>query len=319
MVSPQSGVSVRNLQERDLAAADRVMRLAFGTYLGMPEPAAFMGDAQYVATRWRTDPRAAFAAEIDGELVGSNFAARWGSVAFFGPLTVRPDMWDRGIAKALMRPVVDTFDAWRVTHAGLFTFAQSAKHVGLYQRFGFWPGHLTAIMAKPVAVQPSAAGSSLYSQVAQSERDACLRECGEVTGSVFDGLDLRSEIEAVATQGLGDTVLLRDDDGRLTGFAVCHIGPGSEAGSGTCYVKFAAVRTGRDAGEHFGRLLEACETLAAARGAAKVVAGVNTARLEAYRSMLARGYRTAMQGVAMHRGAEPGYDRAGTYVIDDWR
>ncbi len=33
-------------------------------------------------------------------------------------------------------------------HAGLFTFAHSQKHVGLYQRFGFWPRFLTALMSK---------------------------------------------------------------------------------------------------------------------------------------------------------------------------
>ena len=31
------------------------------------------------------------------------------------------------------------------------------------------------------------------------------------------------------------------------------------------------------------------------------------------------GYRTAIQGVAMHRHNDPGTCRAGAYVIDDWR
>ena len=35
-------ISVRPLQENDLSAADRIMRLAFGTFLGLPEPTAFM-------------------------------------------------------------------------------------------------------------------------------------------------------------------------------------------------------------------------------------------------------------------------------------
>ena len=50
-----------------------------------------------------------------------------------------------------------------------------------------------------------------------------------------------------------------------------------------------------------------------------MVAGVNTARYEAYSQMFARGFRTDRQGVAMHRLNEPGYNRAGVYLIDDWR
>lgn len=55
-------ISVRALQETDLSAADHIMRLAFGTVLDLPQPAACMGDADYVRTRWRADPSAAFGA-----------------------------------------------------------------------------------------------------------------------------------------------------------------------------------------------------------------------------------------------------------------
>jgi uncharacterized protein YdbL (DUF1318 family) len=70
---------------------------------------------------------------------------------------------------------------------------------------------------------------------------------------------------------------------------------------------------------NFERLLFACEELTTEKALSRVVAGINTARTEAYQQMLARGFRTEMQGVAMHRPNEAGYDRPGTYVIDDWR
>jgi hypothetical protein len=35
--------------------------------------------------------------------------------------------------------------------------------------------------------------------------------------------------------------------------------------------------------------------------------------------MLARGFRTDFQGVAMHKPNEPGYNKPGIYLIDDWR
>ena len=111
-------VKIRSLTQQDLSAADRIISVAFGTFLGVPEPEQFWADLAYARTRWPADPTAAFGAEWDGELVGSNFATRWGSVGFFGPLTVRPDLWDRKIAQRLMDPIIERFDSWGVTHAG---------------------------------------------------------------------------------------------------------------------------------------------------------------------------------------------------------
>jgi GNAT superfamily N-acetyltransferase len=264
------------------------------------------------------DPSAAFAAERDGAVVGSNFAVRWGSVGFFGPLTVRPDMWGGGIASRLMEPVMDRFAAWGVRHAGLYTFAHSPRHVGLYQKFGFWPRFLTAIMSR--AVEPSAGPPrwSRYSEVPSAERPAMLAQARALTGAVYEGLDLGTEIEAVDALRLGETVLVWDD-GMLAGLAVCHHGAGTEGGSGGCYVKFAAVRPGPRAPVHFGWLLDACEAHAAGRRLPRIVAGVNLSRHGAYRQMLERGVRTDRQGVAMHRGDDAAYHRPDAFVIDDWR
>jgi GNAT superfamily N-acetyltransferase len=319
-VKPESklDITVQLLQESDLDAADHIMRLAFGTFIGLPEPAQFMGDADYVHTRWRANPTAAFAAEVDGRLVGSNFATRWGSVGFFGPLTIDPEFWDQGVGKRLLEPIVDLFNQWGTTHAGLFTFPHSQKHVGLYQKFGFWPRFLTALMSKPVADNSSDAEWSTFSQKPANEREGVIKACRQLTGSIYEGLDLTSEIEAVAKQNLGDTVLLWKGV-HLKGIAVCHYGPGTEAGSGTCYVKFGAVRSGATAEADFNHLLAACEQLAMNQNLSRLFAGVNTARHEAYRQMLASGFRTNIQGVVMSRPNEPGYNRPGVYLIDDWR
>ncbi len=49
----QHSVEIRSMVEADLPTADRIMRVTFGTFLGVPEPATFMGDASYVANRWK--------------------------------------------------------------------------------------------------------------------------------------------------------------------------------------------------------------------------------------------------------------------------
>jgi GNAT superfamily N-acetyltransferase len=315
----QIEIEIRPLGEEDLDAAHDIMRLAFGTYLGAPEPLQVFGDTDYVHTRYHADPGAAFGAELDGELVGSNFATRWGSFGFFGPLTVHPDLWDRGIASRLMEPVLELLEHWGVRQAGLFTFPQSAKHVGLYQKFGFWPQHLNPVMSRQLSGSKEDPAYTTFQKASrESSPEAILDRCRAVTDAIFPGLDVEREIRATDAQALGETVLI-EEDGELAGLAVCHCGPGTEAGSGACFIKFAAVRPGDAVEQRFERLLDACESVGAASAASRIVAGVNTGRHGAYRAMLARGFRADLIGLTMLKPNEPGYNHAAAYVIDDLR
>jgi GNAT superfamily N-acetyltransferase len=311
-------ISIRLLQENELSTAEHIFRLAFGTFIGLPQPTDFCGDAKYVQTRWLVDPTAAFAAEVDGRLVGSNIAVCWGSVGFFGPLSVHPDFWGQGVAKLLIECAIDKFSEWDTRQAGLFTFPNSPKHHGLYQKFGFYPRFLTFIMAKPIQFVERELLGKKYSELNSQERSHFLKECYELTDAIYPGLDLSREILAVEAQNLGDTVLLWDDKG-LAGFAVCHCGAGSEAGSNVCYVKFGAVRSGALAGERFERLLDVCESFGAAEKMVSLRAGVNTSHDLAYGRMVDRGFRTESTGVVMHRPNDPGYNRPEVFVLDNWR
>lgn len=307
--------TIRPLTERDLDAADHIMRVAFGTFLGVPDPPTFFGDAQFVRTRFRAAPENAWAAELDGRVVGSVFAARWGSFGWLGPLTTHPDVWDTGVGGLLVGPVLAALDRWEVSQGALFTFPDSLKHIGLYQRRGFWPRFLVALLAKPVA--PVDAAYETFAGAADSI--AALDEIRELTGTVFPGLELDVEVLSCAAQRLGDTVLVRRD-GRLEGFAVCHTGAGSEGGSGDCFVKFGAVPRGPEAPARFAALLDACEAYAGSAGATRLTAGVNTGRLDAYRLLLERGFRATRMGLSMLlRPEEPSFDGPEQYVIDDLR
>jgi GNAT superfamily N-acetyltransferase len=311
-------VTVQPLAADQLDEAERIFRLAFGTFLGVPEPLEFTGDCAYTRTRWLADPTCAWAAIADSELVGCNFAARWGSFGFFGPLSVRPDYWEGGIGRRLLDATMQRFADWQLAHAGLYTFAQSPKHLALYQRYGFAPHYLTAVAARDVSQRGVPRADECLSSGGAEQRTVVIGECRTVTDAIFAGLDVEREIRAVQEQALGDTLLLRDD-GVLRGFAVCHTGAGSEAGSGVCYVKFAAVAGGSGAAERFVRLLELCERYATQRGAGQLVAGVNTAREPAYRALLGLGFRSFIQGVAMQRPSQPGFNRPDAWVLDDWR
>jgi predicted N-acetyltransferase YhbS len=308
---------VGKLDEKDLPEAARIVRLAFGTFIGAPDPETFWADRDYVYGRQRAAHVASFGATLDGKLVGSNFATNWGSVGFLGPLTVRPDVQERGIAGALLARTMEQFDTWDTRHVGLFTFSDSAKHIALYQKYGFYARFLTAIMSAK-AVRQTAAGWLRFSELSQGQREDALQSCRDVAETVYPGLDLSGEIGATHTQGLGDTVLVEGAPG-IAAFAVCHYGPRSEAGADTCFVKFGAVRDGRSAEHDYLRLLDACEALAVAAGMSNLLAGANMARHEAYRHLVSRGFRSEIQGVTMHRQNDPGYCRPGAYIIDDWR
>jgi GNAT superfamily N-acetyltransferase len=316
--SPVDRISVRHINKRDLSEADQIFRVAFGTFIGLPDPGTFMQGRDFVASRWKADPLGGLAAECEGELIGSNFSVNWGSVGFFGPLSIRPDYWERGVGKRLVEATIAVLESRGVRQAGLFTFPHSAKHVGMYQKFGFFPRFLTAVMTRPVEAARCHSRAERYSALSESQRAEALRACRELTESLYDGLDLSGEIRAVHQYRLGDTLLLWDGS-KLGGLAVCQFGGGSEGGEDCCYVKFAAARPGQQSGERFEDLLRACSKLAAAERLSIIEAGVSTARDDAYRRMLAYGFRTLILGIAMHRPNQTAYHHAEAYVIDDWR
>lgn len=313
-------ITIRPLCESELGEATRIVRLAFGTLLGLPDPLQFMGDRDFVTPRWRARNTKALAAHINGRLVGSNLITRWGSFGFFGPLTVLPEFWDRGVAKRLMESTVKVVDRWNLRRCGLFTAAHSTKHVGLYNKFGFWPGHLTALMqhSPPECIEASKSSLPiLLSALKKSQREEAIRACARMTNRIEKGLDLTDEIRAVLAQGIGE-VLMINSRSKLDGFAICMMGAGSEGGEKICYVKFGMVSGGAAADTRFDRLLDAIDGFAASRGAT-VEAGVSLACRNAWARMRAHGFKAVAQGVTMHRPYGDGLNRVEVYAINDLR
>jgi GNAT superfamily N-acetyltransferase len=317
MASKQS-VQIGALREDELEEAGRVVRVAFGTFLLLPNPMEFMGDRDFVTPRWRARNTKLLAARQNGKLIGSNMATRWGSFAFFGPLTVLPEYWNRGVAQQLLAATMKIFDRWGVRRSALFTFPHSPRHVGLYQKFGYWPGSLTALVKRVPAPPEWALVESvkvpvLLSSLSKKEQEQAIAACAKLTNTLERGLDLGGEMRAVIAQRIGEVVLI---EGRRTldAFAVCMHGAGSEGGQKTCYVKFAAARSG----ERFERLLDAVDALALAQGS-EVEAGVSMACKDAYERLRAHGYRVVTNGVAMQKPHGDGFNRAAAYVLNDWR
>ena len=318
MVAKNQRFQVGLLRETELEEAGRIVRLAFGTFLGLPNPLDFMDDRDFVSPRWRSRNTKVLTAREDGKLIGLTVVTRWGSFGFFGPVAILPDYWNRGVAQQLLAATMKVFDRWGVRHSGLFTFANSPTHVCLYQKFGYWPGYLTAIMKRALAAPSltpakSAKAPVLLSALTRSEREQAIASCAKLTNRMERGLDLSDEIRAVVAQRTGEVPLLYQRN-TLDAFAVCMHGSGSEGGENICFVKFGAASSA----ERFERLLDAIEALTLARGA-EVEVGVSTACADAFERMRSRGYRPERLGVAMQRPHGEGFNRLGAYVLGDWR
>ena len=53
--------------------------------------------------------------------------ADWDSVGVFGPLSVHPDLWNKGIAEYLLKSTMEYFTELGTRHIGLFTWAHEAS------------------------------------------------------------------------------------------------------------------------------------------------------------------------------------------------
>ncbi|GAB4151652.1 MAG: hypothetical protein Fur0046_30980 [Cyanobacteria bacterium J069] len=318
-------ITIRAMQEADLAIANHIFRLAFGTFIGLPDPQDFAKTMNYM-NRWYLDPSAAFVAEEDGQIIGSNIAVNWGSFGGFGPLSVHPDYWDQKVGQRLVSAAMDYFAQHQISQLGIFTFSNSPKHLVLYERFGFHPRCLTAVMSKPVQFQNSTLPFLQYSTLAPVEQTRYLKRSKELTETLLNDLDLSREIQTVADRGWGETVLLESDGQSasagtppLAGLAICHCGEDTEAGKDACYVKFGAVRSGDRAAQSLTSLLQACESLAAQRGLSTLICGVNTERQGAYQLLRCLGFRIDILGVALPNPNQATFNHPNAFVLDDWR
>lgn len=315
-------IVIRHMTEEDIQEADRIIRLAFGTFRGLEDHENYRADARYANPRYNTDPSASFVAELNGKIIGSNFGLHWGSVGIFGPLTIHPDYWNKGIGSKLMESVVRYFEKWCVTHSGAMTFANSPKHINLYRKFGYHPRFLIPVMSKkiePKSIPSNSKSTWLRYSEYKENQNKYLEECSQVTNTIYPGLDLELEIKAVDKMNLGDNVILFDESKEIVGFAICHCGINTEAGNDKCYVKFGAVKANSDSQSNFMNLLNACEEFAVSKGLSTLVAGVNAGRYDAYQSMLNQNFSIDFLGVSLHRPNNDAYNITDRYVVDDWR
>jgi predicted N-acetyltransferase YhbS len=148
-------------------------------------------------------------AELDGEVVGSNFLDERSTICSVGPVTVQPRYQDRQIGRELVLAVLDRADRQGVRGVRLVQAGYHNRSLSLYTTLGFAAREpLVTLSGEPLDETIDGCVTRLAAEV---DVDACDALCVRVHGHVRGG-ELR---EAVA-QGVARVV---ERDGRITGYS----------------------------------------------------------------------------------------------------
>ena len=264
----------------------------------------------------RTDEELGYAASFDpdgnlvavaeeGAMAGFIFCRTWGRVGWFGTFGVPTQFQGLGIGTALMTRCLEYLRG-RADVIGLETMPESGANVALYVREGFRLVEPTVLMELPLVrmserLEASGGGEVLlWSRMDGSTRARTLGRMAAITDEHLKGLDLRREVEALHTRGLGETVLVRGRGGRLAGFALLRIAPYREGSSdGRAYIHALAVRRGAGDEEALADLLRGIWTVGKRRGFTRVLGGVQGRYGRAIGLMFDHGFRGVRTAVTM--------------------
>jgi predicted N-acetyltransferase YhbS len=150
----------------------------------------------------------AVVAELDGRVVGSNFMDERSTIAGIGPISIDPQVQNRGIGGQLMRNVMErarmrNFPGVRLVQAGYHN-----RSLCLYTRLGFDTREpLSTMQGKPLAITID--GYEVR-PAEEADLDACNQLCARVHGH-----DRGGELREAVQHGAASVV---EHLGRISGY-----------------------------------------------------------------------------------------------------
>jgi predicted N-acetyltransferase YhbS len=148
-------------------------------------------------------------AEIDGQVVGSNFMDERSSIAGIGPITIDPTVQNRGIGRALMRDCMARAAERNVPGVRLIQAGYHTRSLSLYTKLGFVTREpLATMQGSPLNMQIS--GYTVRKAV-EADLHACDRICFKVHG-VDRSVEVRDAIKE-------ETATVVEHEGQVTGYA----------------------------------------------------------------------------------------------------
>ena len=148
-------------------------------------------------------------AELDGRVVGSNFVDERSVIAGIGPITIDPDVQNRGIGRELMQHVLARVAERRFHGVRLVQAAYHNRSLSLYTKLGFVAREpLSLMQGQPLAVQIP---GYVLREAKVDDLGACNQLCLRVHGH-----DRGGELLDAIDRG---TATVIEHNGRITGYA----------------------------------------------------------------------------------------------------
>ena len=205
-------VTMRTGTLADAAACGRICYEAFGAIAArhtFPTDFPSVEIATGVLSMLLAHPEIyAVVAEVDGEIVGSNFLDERSPIAGVGPITIDPKVQDQGVGRQLMQAVLARASERRFVGVRLLQAAYQTRSLALYAKLGFEAREpIACLNGRPIRAEIPG-----YSARPAGEADveACNRVCRLVHGH-----DRSGEVRDAIKQG---TALVVEHAGRITGY-----------------------------------------------------------------------------------------------------
>ena len=148
-------------------------------------------------------------AEVDGQVVGSNFLWKNAMIAGVGPITIDPAVQNRAVGRRLMEDVMSAAHEGRFGSIRLVQAAYHNRSLSLYTKLGFDTREALSVLQGP-ALELEIPGHAVR-PAKEDDLDACNQLCLRVHGH-----DRAPELLDAVMQGTATVV---EHHGRITGYA----------------------------------------------------------------------------------------------------
>lgn len=303
--------------ERDIESLNRVFAEAFtdryrrdgliGVRVPQLNPLVWryaLLDAGEGAMVWRDE---------HGDIAAFNVAHHAGVEGWMGPLAVRPDRQSFGVGKTIVRTAADWLIDRGVTTLGLETMPRTPENIGFYARLGFIPAYLTITLTNEIATRGHPA-PTLLSRRAAEDKEAAMHAARRLVSDLVSDVDFSREILLTAELGLGDTSLVESDTG-LDALALWHSAPLADSRTRD-EVRVLKLAARDDAA--FDAVIAAVEAAAAKAGIRRIAVRCQSRYDEAFRRLIARGYRVRWTDLRMTFEGYPERHAAQGVVFSNW-
>ena len=248
-----------------------------------------------------------------GDVAAFNVAHQAGSEGWMGPLAVRPDRQGTGVGKTVVRTAADWLIDRGITTLGLETMPRTPENIGFYARLGFSPAFLTVTLTNEIATRGHPA-PVLLSKRTPDEKETTMAAARALLDELVPDIDFSREILLTSELGLGDTSLVEGADG-LDAIAVWHSAPLADSRTRD-EVRVLKLAARSDAA--FDATIAAVEAAAAKAGIRRIAIRCQSRYAEAFRRLVARGYRVRWTDLRMTYEGFPERHASTGVLFSNW-